>query len=103
MQAARRGMFPPRRTRAPQTRSRGKRKPQFFFRPPDHLRDHIEDVEQAGYTRTEVIVKMLDFAKDAADELGADWYALEHRAAVDGTTPGTLAGQILKQSLKKRG
>lgn len=92
-----RKMFPP---TPGQKRVRGVRKKQLAFRPPDDLRAYIEKAEKASSRNTtEVLIKMLQVARDVADGLGVEWYEVERLAAVEGTTPGVVLARLARTAM----
>jgi hypothetical protein len=98
-QTTARNMFPPKPTKQ---RQRGVRKPQIAFRAPEHLERYIEGAESGGYTKTQVVIRMLEVAKDAAEGLGNDWFEIERIAAVEKTTPGVVLARLAKAGLERR-
>lgn len=94
-----RKMFP---TKPGSKRVRGIRKKQLAFRPPDDLRAYIQRAEVAGNrTTTEVLIKMLQVARDASEGLGVEWYEIERQAAVEGTTAGVVLARLALAKLKE--
>jgi hypothetical protein len=98
-------MFPKRVEGGPrhQKREAGKRKPAITFRVPDHLLDFVLDAEDAGHTRTAVVVRMMEVARDAAAALEEDWWELEKLAARENSTPGTILGRLARETLESEG
>lgn len=92
-------VFPKKQTRQ---RQKGSPKPLWAFRPPLALQQYIEAAEAGGYDRTEIIIRMLEVAKDAADTLGVDWFEIERLANVEGVTPGVILARLAKTGLDKR-
>jgi hypothetical protein len=94
-------MFPKRPgSGARQQRSVGKKKPAASFRIPDHLLKRVLDAEAKGYTRTHVILQMMEVASDIADALGPDWWEIEKRAAQEGTSPGVVLAHLAVAALE---
>jgi hypothetical protein len=92
-------VFPKKQTRQ---RQKGSPKPLWAFRPPIAVQEYIEAAETGGYDRTEVIIRMLEVAKDAADALGVDWFEIERLANVEGVTPGVVLARLARSGLDKR-
>jgi hypothetical protein len=97
LQATSRHVFPPKAEK--QQRKRGVRKPQIAFRVPEYLEAYIEAAVQSGYSQTEVVVRMLGVAKDAAEALGEEWFEIERAALGSGATPGTMLGRLARVGL----
>lgn len=87
-------------------RKKGVRKPLIAFRCPDDLLAYIQSKESDRIDRTEVILKLLQTARDAAGVMGDAWWEVEKRANVTGVFPGTILGQLALEALsneKKNG
>lgn len=91
-------MFPP---KPKKERERGVRKPQIAFRVPQHLEDYIEQAKQGGWTQTEVVLRMLELAKDVAEGLGADWFQVEAMAGTEKRSAGAVLAALAKVGLSK--
>lgn len=94
-----RRVFPPKGQK--QKRKKGVVKDQMAFRPPADLRAYIEAAEDGGYTKTEILIRMLGMAKDAVEALGPEWFEIERLAATERTTPGLMLARLAQDALKK--
>jgi hypothetical protein len=97
LHATRHDLFPPKAEK--QQRQKGIRKPQIAFRVPEYLEAYIEAAVEGGYSQTEVVVRMLGVAKDAAEALGEEWFEIERAALGSGATPGTMLGRLARVGL----
>ncbi len=89
-------MFTPKKPTQPKGEST-----QIAFRVPKDLERYIKDAEALGYSKTEVVLRMLGVARDASDELGGLWTEVEKRATDGETRPGVVLGRLAKAALKK--
>jgi hypothetical protein len=70
--------------------------PRVNFRLPKHLQKPVRNGEANGHSRTQVVVRMMEVGSDVAEEVGDDWWELEKRAMQEGSSPGRVAGKIVK-------
>jgi hypothetical protein len=72
------------------------------FRCPRDIAAWIEEQKEAGgYDRTEVIISSLRFEKDFADVLGQLVFEIHAEAEREKTSPGAIAGRLVKKALEK--
>jgi hypothetical protein len=83
-------------------RKKGVRKPLIAFRCPDDLLTYIQSKETDRIDRTEVILKLLQVAKDAAETMGPLWWQVEYRANMDEVFPGVVLGQLAIAALGEK-
>ena len=74
-------------------------KPMVAFRCPDDILSYIKSRETDRIGKTDVILKLLQTAKDAGDVLGDQWWEVERRANVAGVLPGVVLGQLALEAL----
>jgi hypothetical protein len=77
----------------------GVRKPMVAFRCPDDLLRYIEGHQNERVGRTDVILKLLQVAKDADETMGDAWWEVERRANVAGVLPGVILGRLALEAL----
>ena len=83
-------------------RQKGVRKPLVAFRCPDDLLAYIRANESDRVDRTDVILKLLQVAKDAGETMGARWWEVELTANVTHTPPGVVLGHLAVEALDAR-
>lgn len=83
-------------------RQKGVRKPLVAFRCPDDLLAYVESRQTDRIGRTDVLLKLLQTAKDAGEVMGDQWWEVERRANVAGVMPGTILGQLALEALGTR-
>lgn len=99
-------VFPPKPPvpKARQKRQSGDQKKvkQIAFRPPPELNEYIEKSEAGGYTKTAVVLRSMQIARDAVETLGDEWWEIEKRANLEGVGPGVILGRLALEALAKR-
>ncbi len=91
------GVFPPKK---PKNKGSFGTRPPLGVRVPDDLEEYIETVMQAGYRRTDAVLRMLYIAYDLAETLDSDtWLEIEKRAHSQRTRPGYVIGQLARAAL----
>lgn len=100
-------VFPPRSSGAKQRQPREegdlKKVKMIGFRPPPELLSFITEAEAAGYTKTAVVLRCVEIAKDVIDAMGDDWWEVERRANVEKVGPGVVLSRLALEALKKPG
>lgn len=97
-------LFPPKtgpKGRQPKTPGAPKTR-QVNFRPPPDIEAYLRQNAELGYSRTEVILKLLYLAKGALDELGSLWWDIEKAANQGGTPHGKALGQYAALGLRAK-
>lgn len=80
-------------------RQKGHPRPVVPFRPPQDLEEYLNDANAKGNPKTDVIVKALRLGRDAAAELGAEWWEVERRANVEQVSVGAMVGRLVLSAL----
>lgn len=92
-------LFPQRGT----PRKAGGAKKLLAFRAPDYLHQYILGVEKRGYEKTEVLLEMLDLAKDAGEGLSdEEWFAVDSEARRMKTSRGNAMASLVKEAIEAR-
>lgn len=91
-----RGMFPRRAgaDTAQQRRERGNPKPGVNFRLPPDLLKYVHEQAAKGYTKTAVILALLDIARCADETMGLAWHDVEKMADAESVAPGVILGRL---------
>lgn len=100
-------VFPPRPGSGPKVRQRREegdlRKIKMIgFRPPPELLGFIEKREADGYTKTAVVLRCVELAKEIIETMGDDWWEIERRGNVEKVGPGVVLGRLAQQMLGPR-
>lgn len=95
-------MFPPKSgPKGRQTRTEGDPKDeQISFRAPKDLLEYVNTIKKLGYSKTEVVMRLVYIAKDAAEELAESWWDIEGAANREGITPGRALARFAIAGLK---
>jgi hypothetical protein len=73
----------------------------FVFLPPDDLRSWVQSRETGGRTRTAVLVRCLEIARDSGDALDVDWWEVEKHASINQLSPGEVLGALARVAIRK--
>lgn len=93
-------LFPPRsgpkrrRARSDSTQE------QIAFRVPPDLMAYIRKIEGLGYSKTDAILRLVEVARDAVDELDAAWWDIERAAHTAGITAGRALARYALTGIK---
>lgn len=70
------------------------------FRPrvPDQLAWYKE-LKAKKYSNSDILTKLTDLLMDMEKELGDSWRKIEALATLEGTSPGTIIGKMMKRHL----
>lgn len=89
----------PRILRPVKTRVRGVRMAQVAFRIPADMKDELDERAQAGFSKTDVVLAMLQMGLDVTRGLGVDFYEVERRAKVAGVPTGEVLAGLVQAAL----
>ncbi len=84
----------------PKRRQKGNPKRVVTFRAPEDVDDFLTLAKEGGQDQTDIVVKAIRVSRDAAAEMGPEWWEVEKRANVEGVPIGKMLARLALAGLK---